>query len=42
VGGIAAVTGGILLLSIPSTEKSVALFPMIGPQVAGGGARVAF
>jgi hypothetical protein len=44
VGVAAAVTGGILLLtsSSSSPERPVALFPMLGPQLAGGGARVTF
>jgi tetratricopeptide (TPR) repeat protein len=44
LGAAAGITGGILLLTSggTSSEKPVALFPMVGPQLAGGGARVAF
>jgi tetratricopeptide (TPR) repeat protein len=42
LGAAAGVAGGILLLTSGSTERPVALFPMIGPQLAGGGARVTF
>jgi tetratricopeptide (TPR) repeat protein len=42
LGAAAAVTGGILLLTSSSSERPVALFPMVGPQLAGGGARVSF
>jgi tetratricopeptide (TPR) repeat protein len=44
LGAAAGVTGGILLLTSGSSsgEKPVALFPIVGPQLAGGGARVTF
>jgi tetratricopeptide (TPR) repeat protein len=44
LGAAAGVTGGILLLTSGSSsgEKPVALFPLLGPQLAGGGARVTF
>jgi len=44
LGAAAGITGGILLLTSggTSSEKPVALFPMVGPRLAGGGARVAF
>jgi hypothetical protein len=36
------VTGAILLLTGGSSSQPVSLYPMVGPQVAGGGARVTF
>jgi hypothetical protein len=42
IGAAAGITGGILLLTSGSSERPVALFPMVGPQLAGGGARVSF
>jgi tetratricopeptide (TPR) repeat protein len=42
IGAAAGLTGGILLLTAGSAERPVAIFPMIGPQLAGGGARVTF
>jgi tetratricopeptide (TPR) repeat protein len=43
VGAAMGVTGGILLLtSSGSSERPVALFPLVGPRLAGGGARVTF
>jgi tetratricopeptide (TPR) repeat protein len=42
IGAAAGLTGGILLLTSSSSERPVALFPMVGPQLAGGGARVTF
>ena len=43
LGAVAGVTGGILLLtSSSSSSERVALFPLVGPQLAGGGARVTF
>jgi tetratricopeptide (TPR) repeat protein len=42
IGAAAGVTGAILLLTSSSSERPVALFPMVGPQLAGGGARVTF
>jgi tetratricopeptide (TPR) repeat protein len=40
-GAVSAVVGGIVLLTSGSSS-SVALYPVVGPQLAGGGARVAF
>jgi len=42
LGAAAGITGGILLLTSGSSERPVALYPMVGPQLAGGGARVSF
>lgn len=42
IGVAAAATGGILLLTSPSPSRSVAVFPVVGPTLAGGGARVTF
>jgi tetratricopeptide (TPR) repeat protein len=42
-GAAAGIVGGILLLtSSSSSEPSVALFPLVGPQLAGAGGRVTF
>jgi tetratricopeptide (TPR) repeat protein len=40
--GVAAGVTGVILLLTSSSERPVALFPMVGPQLAGGGARVTF
>ena len=43
LGVAAAVTGGILLLTAGSSSgPQVSLYPVLGPQAAGGGARVTF
>jgi hypothetical protein len=43
IGVAAAATGGILfLLSKPSATAQASLYPIVGPQLAGGGARVTF
>jgi tetratricopeptide (TPR) repeat protein len=42
IGAALGVTGGILLLTSGSSSERVALFPLVGPQLAGGGARVTF
>jgi tetratricopeptide (TPR) repeat protein len=41
-GALAGAIGGILLLTSGSTNQPVAVYPMVGPQLAGGGARVSF
>ena len=42
LGAIAGVTGGILLLTSGSSQPAVSIYPMVGPELAGGGARVTF
>jgi tetratricopeptide (TPR) repeat protein len=42
LGAIAGVTGGVLLLTSGSSSSKVAIYPLVGPTLAGGGAHVSF
>jgi tetratricopeptide (TPR) repeat protein len=41
-GAVLGATGGILLLTARGASQTLAVYPLVGPQLAGGGARVTF